>query len=170
MDCFRKLSLSTNMIEKITGLNGMKNLRILSLGRNYIKSFNGLVSYSDIPCIFIQRMHCTNNSLSIPLTISQERVTPPQESWTLHLFTLFWEELCPWSFSGPSKFHILMTLCCSSDIKKKLLNGSEKYLSLFRIIHSRQLAFDRLFPTKFLTCSPLSRNSVNAVHTVVCAQ
>lgn len=31
------------MIEKITGLNGMKNLRILSVGRNYIKSFTGLV-------------------------------------------------------------------------------------------------------------------------------
>lgn len=42
----RKLSLSTNMIEKLTGLNGMKNLRTLSLGRNYIKSFNGLVSDS----------------------------------------------------------------------------------------------------------------------------
>lgn len=40
---FRKLSMSTNMIEKVTGLNGMKNLRILSLGRNYIKSFTGLV-------------------------------------------------------------------------------------------------------------------------------
>lgn len=32
------------MIEKITGLNGMKNLRVLSLGRNYIKSFIGLVN------------------------------------------------------------------------------------------------------------------------------
>lgn len=31
------------MIEKISGLNGLKNLRVLSLGRNYIKSFNGLV-------------------------------------------------------------------------------------------------------------------------------
>ncbi|XP_014246135.1 dynein light chain 1, axonemal-like [Cimex lectularius] len=37
-----KLSLSTNMIEKISGLSGMKNLKILSLGRNYIKSFTGL--------------------------------------------------------------------------------------------------------------------------------
>ncbi|CAG0881952.1 unnamed protein product [Darwinula stevensoni] len=30
------------MIDKITGLQGLKNLRILSLGRNYIKSFSGL--------------------------------------------------------------------------------------------------------------------------------
>lgn len=39
----RKLSLSTNMIEKIAGISGMKNLKILSLGRNYIKNFTGLV-------------------------------------------------------------------------------------------------------------------------------
>ncbi|KAK9533248.1 hypothetical protein VZT92_008380 [Zoarces viviparus] len=37
-----KLSMSTNCIEKITNLNGLKNLKILSLGRNNIKSFNGL--------------------------------------------------------------------------------------------------------------------------------
>ncbi|KFB35286.1 AGAP008526-PA-like protein [Anopheles sinensis] len=43
----QKLSLSSNMIEKITGLNGMKNLRILALGRNYIKSFNGLEAVGD---------------------------------------------------------------------------------------------------------------------------
>ncbi|XP_063231862.1 dynein axonemal light chain 1 [Bacillus rossius redtenbacheri] len=38
----RKLSLSTNMIEKISGLGSLKNLQILSVGRNYIKSFSGL--------------------------------------------------------------------------------------------------------------------------------
>ncbi|XP_075223833.1 dynein axonemal light chain 1-like [Lycorma delicatula] len=37
-----KLSISTNMIEKIGGLGGLKNLKILSLGRNYIKAFSGL--------------------------------------------------------------------------------------------------------------------------------
>ncbi|XP_037943649.1 dynein light chain 1, axonemal-like [Teleopsis dalmanni] len=37
-----RLSLSTNMIEKIFGLNGMKNLRVLSLSRNYIKMISGL--------------------------------------------------------------------------------------------------------------------------------
>ncbi|XP_076231101.1 dynein axonemal light chain 1 [Calliopsis andreniformis] len=39
---FRKLSLSTNMIEKISGISSLKNLRILSLGRNNIKTFSGL--------------------------------------------------------------------------------------------------------------------------------
>lgn len=41
---YRKLSLSTNMIEKITGISSLKNLKILSLGRNYIKNFSGLVT------------------------------------------------------------------------------------------------------------------------------
>uniref|UniRef100_A0A2A4IUC3 Dynein axonemal light chain 1 n=1 Tax=Heliothis virescens TaxID=7102 RepID=A0A2A4IUC3_HELVI len=42
-----KLSLSTNMIEKVTGLNTFKKLRILSLGRNYIKSFTGMEPLGD---------------------------------------------------------------------------------------------------------------------------
>merc|ERR1719446_1478048 len=36
------LSLSTNQIDKIANLNGFKNLKILSLGRNNIKSLAGL--------------------------------------------------------------------------------------------------------------------------------
>ncbi|CAH2266115.1 dynein light chain 1, axonemal-like [Pararge aegeria] len=42
-----KLSLSTNLIEKVTALNGLKKLRILSLGRNYIKSFSGMECLGD---------------------------------------------------------------------------------------------------------------------------
>lgn len=42
-----KLSLSTNMIDKIAGLNTLKHLRILSLGRNYIKTFSGLEGVAD---------------------------------------------------------------------------------------------------------------------------
>ncbi|XP_063326953.1 dynein axonemal light chain 1 isoform X2 [Pelmatolapia mariae] len=42
-----KLSLSTNCIEKITNLNGLKNLKILSLGRNNIKSLAGLEAVGD---------------------------------------------------------------------------------------------------------------------------
>ncbi|KAJ8706473.1 hypothetical protein PYW07_012551 [Mythimna separata] len=42
-----KLSLSTNMIEKVTGLNTFKKLRVLSLGRNYIKSFTGMEPLGD---------------------------------------------------------------------------------------------------------------------------
>ncbi|XP_024937448.1 dynein light chain 1, axonemal-like [Cephus cinctus] len=38
----QKLSLSTNMIEKISGINSLRHLKILSLGRNYIKTFSGL--------------------------------------------------------------------------------------------------------------------------------
>ncbi|KAG5453819.1 Dynein light chain 1, axonemal [Clonorchis sinensis] len=42
-----KLSLSTNCIEKITNLNGLKNLKILSLARNNIKNLNGLEVLGD---------------------------------------------------------------------------------------------------------------------------
>ncbi|GAA6102390.1 dynein axonemal light chain 1 isoform X2 [Tachysurus ichikawai] len=42
-----KLSLSTNCIEKIANLNGLKNLKILSLGRNNIKNLNGLEAIAD---------------------------------------------------------------------------------------------------------------------------
>ncbi|CAB3994457.1 Dynein light chain 1, axonemal [Paramuricea clavata] len=42
-----KLSLSTNCIEKIANLNGLKNLKILSLGRNNIKNLNGLEAVAD---------------------------------------------------------------------------------------------------------------------------
>lgn len=38
-----KLSLSSNMIEKITGIGNMKNLRVLSLARNNLKTINGIV-------------------------------------------------------------------------------------------------------------------------------
>ncbi|CAB3236935.1 unnamed protein product [Arctia plantaginis] len=37
-----KLTLSSNMIDKIAGLAGMRNLRILMVDRNYIKSLIGL--------------------------------------------------------------------------------------------------------------------------------
>jgi dynein light chain 1, axonemal len=39
-----KLSLSTNMVDKVYGIQGMKNLKILSVSRNYIKTIAGLVS------------------------------------------------------------------------------------------------------------------------------
>jgi len=41
------LSLSTNCIEKIANLNGFKNLKILSLGRNNIKGLAGLEQVAD---------------------------------------------------------------------------------------------------------------------------
>lgn len=42
-----KLSLSTNCIEKNANLNDLKNLRILSLGRNNVKNLNGLEAIED---------------------------------------------------------------------------------------------------------------------------
>ncbi|XP_051477187.1 acyl-coenzyme A thioesterase 6-like isoform X3 [Apus apus] len=42
-----KLSLSTNCIERIANLGNLKNLRILSLGRNNIKNLNGLEAVAE---------------------------------------------------------------------------------------------------------------------------
>ncbi|KAG7211437.1 hypothetical protein KM043_010722 [Ampulex compressa] len=42
-----KLSLSTNMIEKVSGIGTLKNLKVLSLGRNLIKGFAGLEPLGD---------------------------------------------------------------------------------------------------------------------------
>ncbi|XP_034036706.1 dynein light chain 1, axonemal isoform X1 [Thalassophryne amazonica] len=42
-----RLALSTNCIEKITNLDGLKNLKILSLGRNNIKVLNGLETVAE---------------------------------------------------------------------------------------------------------------------------
>lgn len=42
-----QLSLSTNCIEKISSLNGLRKLKILSLGRNYIKNLGGLDPVAD---------------------------------------------------------------------------------------------------------------------------
>eukprot|EP00039_Didymoeca_costata_P031664 m.35827 g.35827 ORF g.35827 m.35827 type:complete len:182 (-) comp8968_c1_seq1:209-754(-) len=41
------LSLSTNTIDRISNLNGFKNLKILSLGRNNIKSLAGVEQVAD---------------------------------------------------------------------------------------------------------------------------
>ncbi|KAI9188883.1 Dynein light chain 1, axonemal [Blastocladiella emersonii ATCC 22665] len=42
-----QLSMSTNMIEKISNLQGLSCLRKLSLGRNYIKKIEGLDAVAD---------------------------------------------------------------------------------------------------------------------------
>ncbi|XP_024862642.1 dynein light chain 1, axonemal isoform X2 [Kryptolebias marmoratus] len=47
LTCCEKLSLSTNCIEKITNLNSLKNLKILSLSRNNIKTLAGLEAVGD---------------------------------------------------------------------------------------------------------------------------
>merc|ERR1712226_834317 len=47
LSCCERLSLSTNCIEKIANLNGLKNLKVLSLGRNNIKNLNGLEAVAD---------------------------------------------------------------------------------------------------------------------------
>uniref|UniRef100_A0A3Q2CLL3 Dynein, axonemal, light chain 1 n=1 Tax=Cyprinodon variegatus TaxID=28743 RepID=A0A3Q2CLL3_CYPVA len=47
LTCCEKLSLSSNCIENITNLDSFKNLKILSLGRNNIKSLVGVEAVRD---------------------------------------------------------------------------------------------------------------------------
>ncbi|XP_054706496.1 dynein axonemal light chain 1-like [Uloborus diversus] len=42
-----KLSLSTNMIDKLTNLNALSKIKILSVGRNNLKSLNGVEAVAE---------------------------------------------------------------------------------------------------------------------------
>lgn len=77
----KRLSLSTNMIDRMIGLGGMTNLRILSLGRNNIKKIEKLdevsatleqlwISYNAIATLDglsnmakLTTLYCSNNKL-----------------------------------------------------------------------------------------------------------
>eukprot|EP00743_Colponemidia_sp_Colp-15_P001110 GILK01001222.1.p1 GENE.GILK01001222.1~~GILK01001222.1.p1 ORF type:complete len:209 (-),score=26.65 GILK01001222.1:154-744(-) len=77
----RHLSLSTNCIEKMINLPGLRNLEILSLGRNNIKKIQGLeevgqtlrelwISYNQIekldglqPCVRLTTLFISNNKI-----------------------------------------------------------------------------------------------------------
>jgi dynein light chain 1, axonemal len=79
----KKLSLSTNCINKIISLNGLRCLQILSLGRNQIPRISGLedvgdtleqlwISYNNIDkldglvphCVKLKILYITNNKIS----------------------------------------------------------------------------------------------------------
>merc|ERR550537_1958008 len=77
----KKLSLSMNSIDKMISLPGLKNLEILSLGRNQIKKIAGLeevgatlrelwISYNHIsaldglhPCVKLTTLFMSNNKV-----------------------------------------------------------------------------------------------------------
>ena len=76
-----QLSLSTNSIDRMTSMSGMKSLRILSLGRNNLKKIEKLddvastleqlwISYNQITslegvscCTNLETLYCSNNNL-----------------------------------------------------------------------------------------------------------
>lgn len=79
----KKLSISTNAIDKMISLPGLKNLEILSLGRNQIKKIAGLeevgatlrelwISYNHIttldglhPCVKLTTLFISNNKIKV---------------------------------------------------------------------------------------------------------
>ncbi|KAL7452287.1 hypothetical protein ACHAWC_004016, partial [Mediolabrus comicus] len=79
LKCCEKLSLSTNMIDKMINLPGMTELKILSLGRNNLKkvekledvagtleqlwlSYNQIASLDGLSCLSnLTTLYCSNN-------------------------------------------------------------------------------------------------------------
>ncbi|KAK0066137.1 dynein light chain 1 axonemal [Biomphalaria pfeifferi] len=59
LEACEHLSLSTNKIEKIANLNGLKHLRVLSLGRNSLKSLAGIEVCNDT----LQELWCSYNQI-----------------------------------------------------------------------------------------------------------
>merc|ERR1712083_192605 len=94
LEICEKLSLSTNCIERIINLPKLKNLKILSLGRNNINRIVGMdeignsleqlwISYNQIekleglnPCIKLQILFMTNNRIKIWDEISKLAALP----------------------------------------------------------------------------------------------
>jgi dynein light chain 1 len=83
MAACKKLSLSTNCIEKMITISGLRNLEILSLGRNQLKKIQGLedvgqtlkelwISYNQIEkleglsqCIHLHTLFISNNKIKV---------------------------------------------------------------------------------------------------------
>ncbi|XP_059170355.1 dynein axonemal light chain 1-like isoform X2 [Physella acuta] len=59
LEACEHLSLSTNKIEKIANLNGLKHLRVLSIGRNSLKSLAGIEACNDT----LQELWCSYNQI-----------------------------------------------------------------------------------------------------------
>lgn len=56
----KHLRLSSNAIDKITGLQGLDQLEILSLGRNSLKSLNGIEPVADT----LKQLWCSYNQIA----------------------------------------------------------------------------------------------------------
>ncbi|KAJ3012218.1 UNVERIFIED_CONTAM: Dynein light chain 1, axonemal [Siphonaria sp. JEL0065] len=104
------LGLSTNQIEKISNLQGLSCLKILSLGRNYIKKIEGLdavadtleelwISYNNIErlngiecCKKLKVLYASNNKIKAWEGVTSLQALPALEEVLLFLNPL--EEKC----------------------------------------------------------------------------
>jgi len=119
----KKLSLSTNSIDKMISLPGLKNLEILSLGRNQIKKIQGLeevggtlrelwISYNHIatldglhPCVKLQILFMSNNKVKAFDEINKLSVLP---------------ELCNVLFLGNPMYDGLSKKQAAPEVLKRL--------------------------------------------------
>lgn len=107
-----QLGISSNNIEKITGLKALKNLKILSIGRNCLKKFDGV----GLLCIF---------SVSLLLAMF------------FYIFPFIF--FCPFLFFYRLLFHS-HPLACSACLVHCLLPVSSIFLSFYRTPHSTVLS------------------------------
>ncbi|EDV58072.1 dynein light chain 1, axonemal [Drosophila erecta] len=81
----QKLSLSSNMIEKITGISGMKNLRVLSLARNNLKTLNGIEPLADT----LEELWVSYNNI--------EKIKPLESMKALRVFYISFNMIKDWA-------------------------------------------------------------------------
>ncbi|KAI8829662.1 hypothetical protein BJ741DRAFT_384065 [Chytriomyces cf. hyalinus JEL632] len=140
------LALSTNMIEKISNLNGLSCLKILSLGRNMIKKIEGLdavadtleelwISYNQIErlngiecCKKLKVLYASNNKIKAWEGVTSLQALPAFEDLLLVGNPL--EEKCTadgnWISEISKKFPMLKKLDGKPLIREDALDGEEK--------------------------------------------
>ncbi|KAJ3228915.1 Dynein light chain 1, axonemal [Chytriomyces hyalinus] len=140
------LALSTNMIEKISNLNGLSYLKILSLGRNMIKKIEGLdavadtleelwISYNQIErlngiecCKKLKVLYASNNKIKAWEGVTSLQALPAFEDLLLVGNPL--EEKCTadgnWISEISKKFPTLKKLDGKPLIREEALDGEEK--------------------------------------------
>jgi dynein light chain 1 len=116
-----KLSLSTNMISMINNLQNMKSLKILSLGRNLVKSLAGIEAVADT----LEELWISYNRIEklTPLT----KMIKLKTLFMAHNFVYQWDQ-----------FSQLQELPCLKDLVF-LGNPLEEELSEVRIIVKDEL-------------------------------
>ncbi|KAJ3195979.1 taspase, threonine aspartase, 1 [Irineochytrium annulatum] len=180
-----QLGLSTNQIEKISNLNGLSCLRILSLGRNSIKKIEGLdavsdtleelwVSYNQIErlngiecCKKLKVLYASNNKIKL-----WEGVTPLQSLPLLEDLLLVGnpiEEKCTadgtWTAEISKKFTSLKKLDGKPIIREDELGGGifSANPSIARLSTNAIEAATRAAMTVLTTSDPSPTTAVEAV-------
>ena len=136
-----KLSLSTNSIERMIALPKLKNIRILSIGRNNIKKIAGLddigqtleqlwISYNQIDkldglsnCAKLHTLFATNNKIKNWDEIAKLSQLPELKSVLLGANSIYsdriWEENAPMVVKRVPQLEMIESRMISAGIRKQ---------------------------------------------------